>query len=66
MIRGARSDANIVTTFLLRYTMQVASAASNTRLLEGRIIKLGVVCNGPVNRWLLFKYVGNIKCKSGS
>ena len=51
-------------SFPLFYTFQVDwLAATNTKLLEGQIIKLGVVCNGPVNRWLLFKYVGNIKCK---
>lgn len=45
------------------FTLQVNGGATNTELLEGRIIKLGVVCNGAINRWLLLKYVGDIKCK---
>jgi len=44
------------------YFLQVSGGATNTELLEGRIIKLGVVCKCPTNLWLLFKYVGDIKC----
>ncbi|XP_078342598.1 uncharacterized protein LOC144628376 [Oculina patagonica] len=45
------------------YTLQgYVGADTNVMMLEGRIIKLGIICHNNEYRWLLFKYVGSLEC----